>query len=130
MNLSILLTILLLLFANTSGASYTPLSGTYSNVTNKDTGGYTTTMKNKINLVVTVNENGQQFFIQCFKAEKAGFGVATIFKTPQQTAKIKAGPECPAADIQIELDYEGAVFRVGNGWGYLPRGDIYVPIED
>ena len=121
---------ILLLITSTSRASDTPLSGTYSNVKNKDTGGYTTTMKHKINLMVTINNSGQQFFIQCFNAEKAGFGVITTFKIPQQTAKIKAGPECPAAEIQIELDYEGAIFRVGNDWGYLPRGDIYVPIED
>ena len=87
-------------------------------------------MKSKINLVVTVNHNGQKFFIQCFSAEKAGFGVITTFKIPQQTAKIKAGSECPTVDVQIELDYEGAIFRIGSGWGYLPRGDIYVPIED
>ncbi|WP_152553400.1 hypothetical protein [Methylotenera sp. L2L1] len=87
-------------------------------------------MKNKINLVVTVNDKGQQFFIQCFNTEKPGFGVITTFKQPQTTVKIKAGPECPATEIQIELDYEGAVFRIENGWGYLPRGDIYVPIED
>jgi len=121
--------IVLLLIASTSRASNTPLSGTYSNVKNKNTGGYTTTMKNKMNLVVTVNNMGQQFFIQCFNAEKAGFGAITTFKTPQTTVKIKAGPECPAAEVQIELDYEGAIFRIGNGWGYLPRGDIHVPIE-
>ena len=121
--------LILLLVTSTSHASDTPLSGTYSNVKNKDSGGYTTTMMHKINLVVTVNNNGQQFFIQCFNAEKAGFGVITTFNKPQQTAKIKAGPECPAAEIQIELDFEGAIFRVGNGWGYLPRGSIYVPIE-
>jgi len=119
-----------LLIASTSYASDTPLSGTYSNVKNKDAGGYTTTIKTKINVVVTVNNNGQQFFIQCFNAEKAGFGVITTFKIPQRTAKIKAGTECPAAEIQIELDYEGATFRMESGWGYLPRGDIYVPIEN
>ncbi len=121
---------ILLLSAIPAGASDTPLSGTYSNVTNTDTHGNETTMKNKINLVVTVNSKGQQFFIQCFSGKKAGFGVVTLFKSPQTIAKIKAGPECPAAEMQIELDYEGAVFRVGNGWGYLPRGAIHVPIED
>ena len=122
--------LILLLVTTTSHASDTPLSGTYSNVQNSDTGGYATTLKSKINLVVTVNKNGQQFFIQCFNGGKVGFGVITNLKTPQQTARIKAGSECPASEIQIELDYEGANFRIGSGWGYLPRGNIYVPIED
>lgn len=120
----------LLLAAFSSHASFPPLSGTFSNVLNKETGGFTTSMKNKINLVVTINENGQQFFIQCFKGEKAGFGVITVVKTPQQITKIKAGPECPATEVQIELDYESAAVRTDNGWVYLPRGDIHVPLEE
>lgn len=110
-------------------ASETPLSGTFSNVKNTQTFGYAASMKNKINLVVTVGQGGQQFFIQCFMGEKPGFGVTTVFKTPQREAKIKAGPECPAREVAIQLDYEEAFVRIGSGFVYLPRGNIYVPIE-
>ena len=86
-------------------------------------------MKNKMNLVVTVNKAGQQFFIQCFKGEKAGFGVVTTLKTPRQITKIKAGPECPGPEVQVELDYENANIRTDKGWIYLPRDNIHVPLE-
>ncbi len=119
----------LLLIAFSSHASNPPLSGTFSNVQNKDTGGFTTSMKNKINLVVTVNQNGQQFFIQCFRGDKAGFGVVTVVKKPQLITKINASRECPASEVQIELDYENAAVRTDRGWVYLPRGNIYVPLE-
>jgi hypothetical protein len=118
------------LLACIAHASDTPLSGTFSNTKNSDTGGYNTTLKSQINLVVTVNKSGQQFFIQCLKVGKAGFGTTTTFKAPQQTATIKAGPECPAKEIQVELDYEGVIIRVGERMGYLPRGNVHVPIED
>ncbi|HEY3487334.1 MAG TPA: hypothetical protein VGL10_04660 [Gammaproteobacteria bacterium] len=110
-------------------ASNPPLSGTFSNVQNSDTGGFKTSMKNKINLVVTINQDGQQFFIQCFKEDKAGFGVTTLIKTPRLIAKINAGPECPASEVQVELGYENAAVRTDSGWIYLPRGNIHVPLE-
>ncbi len=110
-------------------ASDTPLSGTFSNVKNTETSGYAASMKNKINLVVTVGQGGQQFFIQCFMGGKPGFGVLTVLKTPQREAKIKAGPECPEREVRIQLDYEEAFVRTGSGFVYLPRGNIYVPIE-
>ena len=121
--------ITLLLVALSSRASDPPLSGTFSNVLNKDTSGFTTSMKNKINLVVTLGRSGQQFFIQCFEGDKAGLGVVTVLKKPQRVAKIKAGPECPAQEVQVELDYEDAAVRTASGWVYLPRGNIHVPIE-
>jgi hypothetical protein len=110
-------------------ASDTPLSGTFSNVKNTEKSGYAASLKNKINLVVTLDRGGQQFFIQCFKGEKAGFGVVTVLKTPQRAAKIKAGPECPAREVLVELDYEEAFVRAGSGFVYLPRGNIHVPIS-
>ncbi len=109
-------------------ASDTPLSGTFSNVKNTEMSGYTASMKNKINLVVTIGQGGQQFFIQCFEGEKAGLGVVTLLKTPQREAKVKAGPECPARNVVIQLDYEEAFVRIGSGFVYLPRGSIHVPI--
>jgi hypothetical protein len=118
----------MLVLAVTSYASFAPLSGTFSNVKNTSTGGFTTTMKNKINLVVTINNNGQQFFIQCFQEDMPGFGVVTVLKIPKQIAKINAGPECPASEVQVELDYESANIRTKSGWVYLPRGEIYVPL--
>jgi hypothetical protein len=110
-------------------ASDTPLSGTFSNVKNTETSGYASSLKSKVNLVVTIGQNGQQFFIQCFKGEKPGFGVVTVLKKPQREATIKAGPECPAREVVIQLDYEEAFLRIGNSFVYLPRGNIYVPIE-
>lgn len=87
-------------------------------------------MKTKINLVVTTNEDAQQFFIQCFKTDKAGFGVITVVRPPQRMTKIKAGPECPATEVQVELDYESATVRTEGGWIYLPRDNIHVPLEE
>jgi hypothetical protein len=77
-----------------------------------------------------LNENGQQFFIQCFKGRKAGFGVVTIVKKPRFIAKIRAGPECPAREVQVELDYESAAVRTKSGWIYLPRDNIHIPLEE
>jgi hypothetical protein len=125
--------ILLLVLALASLCAYAsdpPVSGTFSNVQNSDTGGFKTSLKIKVNLVVTVNAEGQQFFIQCFKGDEPGFGVVTVVKQPQRTAKIKAGPECPAREVQVELDYENAAVRAASGWVYLPRASIHVPLVD
>jgi hypothetical protein len=115
MNPKVLALVLPLLLALPVWASDTPLSGTFSNVKNKEMSGYAASMKNKINLVVTIGPNGQQFFIQCFQGERAGFGVITVLKTPKREAKIKAGPECPRQEVVIQLDYEEAFVRVGGG---------------
>jgi hypothetical protein len=120
----------LLAVALSSHASNPPVSGTFSNVQNTDTQGLKPSIKTKMNLIVTVNEGGQQFFIQCFKGEKAGFGVVTVIKQPQLQTKISAGPECPASEVEIELDYEGAIIRMANGWAYLPSGSVHVPLEE
>jgi hypothetical protein len=125
-----LIAITLLLIGSSSMASDPPVSGTFSNVQNQDTRGFKTSMKIKINLVVTVNQNGQQFFIQCFDGEKAGFGVVTVVKQPQRVTKINAGPECPASEVQVELDYDDAAVRTEKGWVFLPRSSIHVPLEE
>lgn len=114
--------------AQANWASDMPLSGTFSNVKNKRALEYTESMRAPINLVVTIGSAGQQFFIQCFKGEQAGFGVVTVNKTPQQVTKIKAGAECPAREFEVELDYEEAFLRFGSRFISLPRGNIYVPI--
>ena len=125
------ITVLALLpVALSSYASDPPVSGTFSNVQNNDNGGFKTSLNNKINLVVTVNEQGQQFFIQCFNGDKAGFGVVTVVKQPRLVTKISAGPECPASEVQVELDYDSAAVRTANGWVYLRRASIHVPLED
>ena len=120
--------IVLTMVAQSVWASDTPLSGTFSNVRNKETSGYAESMRTPINLVVTIGSAGQQFFIQCFIGEQPGFGVVTVNKMPQQVTKIKAGSECPARNFEVQLGYEEAFLRFGNRFIYLPRGNIYVPI--
>jgi hypothetical protein len=116
--------------ALSSHASNPPVSGTFSNVQIADTHGLKPSIKTKMNLIVTVNQDGQQFFIQCFKGDKAGFGVVTVIKQPQLKTKISVGPECPASEVEIELDYTGAIVRMASGWAYLPSGSIHVPLEE
>ena len=120
--------ILLFLISASAHASETPLSGTFSNASKNYQEYMSPSLSTKINLVVTLNESGQQFFIQCFKDGNPGFGVITEFNTPKRTARIKAGTHCPAKDLRVELDYEEAFVRSGKRWAHLLRGDIYLPI--
>ena len=92
MNPKALALAMLSLSALPAWASDTPLSGTFSNLKNTARSGYAESMKNKINLIVTLGPGGQQFFIQCFKGDKPGFGVTPGLKSPQREAKIKACP--------------------------------------
>ncbi|MDR2213086.1 MAG: hypothetical protein LBE21_05615 [Pseudomonadales bacterium] len=123
-----------LLLCSLSMASDTPISGTFSNINIEPSEERLSlphnSFKSTVNLVVTVNESGQQFFIQCFDGQQLGFGVVTIFENPRVNAVIKASPECPATEIQVELDYDSANIRTSEGWAELPRGGIYVPIVD
>ena len=111
-------------------ASTTPLSGTFSNAGKDYKEHMSPSINQKINLIVTVNKNGQQFFIQCFEGEDAGFGVVTELKQPQTEAVIQAGPECPSRALRVELDYEEAFIRSSDGWAHLMRSNVYVPIKD
>ena len=125
--------IFLLLIPAFSHASYPPFSGTFSNA-NKESIAQEkydrSTLKQKINLVVTVNANGQQFFIQCFTGEEAGFGVITTFKKPRTRATINAGTECSAKSLKVELDYEEVYIRTENNmWARLMRGNIVIPFK-
>ncbi len=124
------LAILLILISDSSHSSNTPLSGTFSNAGKKHYEYVKPGLDTKINLIVTTNKNGQQFFIQCFKEEKIGFGVITEFKTPHVQAVINAGKYCPAIKLRIQLDYEEAYVRSGSDWLLLSRGGIYIPIVD
>jgi hypothetical protein len=124
------LAIFLLLVPSISYSSDTPISGTFSNAGKNYQEYMNPTLQSKINLVVTTNDNGQQFFIQCFKGNTAGFGVVTEFKSPRPQATINAGSYCPANTLRIELDYEDAIVRSESGWAHLSRGNIYVPAVD
>ena len=111
-----------LLFAAThASASNPPVSGTFSNAS-KDAASGT------YNLVVTATENGQQFFIQCFKDGKAGFGTITQLPKSMVNARIDAGSPCPASKMDVMLDYEEAYITVNGKNIALPRRGIYVPI--
>lgn len=124
------LAIILLLFPIIANASYPPFSGAFSNASKGHREYMKPTLKQKNNFIVTVNDSGQQFFIQCFKDGMAGFGVVAAFIKPRSNAVIDAGPECPARVLRIELDYEEAFIRSKTGWAHLIRGNLYVPIVD
>lgn len=113
----------LLFVATQACASNPPISGTFSNAS-KDAASGT------YNLVVTATENGQQFFIQCFKDGKAGFGKLTQLSKPVINARIDAGSPCPASKMDVMLDYEEAYIIVKGKNIALPRRAIYVPIID
>lgn len=108
-------------------ASASPVSGVFSNVTK---GSPADEPEYQFNLIVTVNNSGQQFFLQCFENGTPGFGVSTQLESPKSKATINAGPECPANKLQIELDYEEATIRFAKARVILPRGNIHVPIVD
>ena len=114
-------------------ASYPPFTGTFSNANKESIAAKKydrSTLKQKINLVITANTNGQQFFIQCFTGDEAGFGVITTFKKPRTRTTISAGPECPATSLKVELDYEEAYIRTENNmWAKLMRGNIVIPFK-
>lgn len=124
---------LLFLLPTIAHASFPPFTGTFSNANKESLAQekYTrSTLKQKINLVVTVNSNGQQFFIQCFTGNELGFGVITTFRKPRTRATINAGPECPSISLKVELDFEEAYIRtVNNGWAKLMRGNIDIPFK-
>ncbi len=113
----------LVLLATQAGASNPPVSGLFSNASEHALDG-------TFNLVVVANERGQQFFIQCFKSGKAGFGMLTRLPKPKLNAIINADSVCPASKIEVNLDYEEAYVRFGGKHFALPRRGIHVPIVD
>ena len=121
-----IVTLILLVSIQVFGSN-PPLSGSFSNVTSEETYGYTPNLKLQMNLLVSANKSGQQFFVQCFSSGEAGLGVATNFNQSQIKVKVEAGEYCPSKSAVVELDYEGAIVRFQNGWVYLPRGAVYVP---
>jgi hypothetical protein len=96
---------------------------------NPPAGGYKSPPAYGINLIVTTNDNGQQFFVQCFKGNAPGFGVVTEFRLSSHTAKIKAGSECPARTLDVLLNYDGATLSTKDLTIEVPRGKIYIPLE-
>lgn len=113
----------LVLVATQASASNPPVSGVFSNASEHALDG-------TFNLVVVASERGQQFFIQCFKNGKTGFGTLTRMPKPKLNAIINADSTCPASKIQVTLDYEEAYVRFGGKHFALPRRGIYVPIVD
>lgn len=113
----------LILVATQAGASNPPVSGVFSNAS-------ADALDGTFNLVVVVGERGQQFFIQCFKNGKTGFGTLTQLTKPKLNAIINADSSCPASRIEVDLDYEEAYVRFGGKHFSLPRREIYVPIVD
>jgi hypothetical protein len=104
-------------------ASSPPVSGTFSNASED-------ARNRTFNLVVVANERGQEFYIQCFKEGKTGFGTLTRLPKAKQTAMIRADSSCPASKIEVDLDYEEAYVRIGRERIALPRREIHVPIVD
>jgi len=90
-----------LIFSNLSLASVPPLSGTFTNIlTNVEKQNYQGILKDsnfnfKANLIVTYNEKGQQFSVQCFQGNKAGFFTSTHITTLIGKITINAGQYCP-----------------------------------
>lgn len=104
-------------------ASSPPVSGTFSNASED-------ARDRTFNLVVVANERGQEFYVQCFKDGKTGFGTLTRLPRAKLNAVIRADSSCPASKIEVDLDYEEAYVRVGRERIALPRREIYVPIVD
>lgn len=113
----------LALLSTQAVASNPPLSGTFSNASGE-------ARDRTFNLVVVANERGQEFYLQCFKDGKTGFGTLTRLPKAKHNAVIRAGSSCPTTKIEVDLDYEEAYVRVGRERISLPRREIYVPIAD
>jgi hypothetical protein len=117
--------ILLVLISNTTLASFTPLSGTFSNAAR----GINTI---SFNLIVTVNEQGQQVSLQCLSDGNAGFWHNQTSPKARTNISLTSVNElfCPASEVEISLDYEEAYLKYNGIRVGLNRGPIYVPIED
>jgi len=121
--------------ANAHG-SVSPISGQYSNFTERanskpfDNIRKNDTLKTKINLIVTKNQQGQQFILQCANNDQLGFGTVTEFKTLRSKAIIKAGQYCPFKEAEVEFDYDWVVIRANGKFGLLIQGAINVPVTE
>lgn len=124
------LVFVLISMADFSWGSDTPLSGTFSNANSGYRDYAKSTLPEKFNLIVTVSSQGQQFLLQCFKNDQAGFAISTTYKKPVINANVRAGSNCGEKNYQISLDYEEAYIRSTKGWARLQRGPVYVPIVD
>jgi hypothetical protein len=120
-----LLLILLVLISNSTLASFTPLSGTFSNAARgMDSISF--------NLIITVNEQGQQVSLQCLSDGNAGFWhIQSSPKAKTNIALISVNElYCPATEVEISLDYEEAHLKYNGIKVSLNRGPIYVPVKD
>jgi hypothetical protein len=120
-----LLLALFFLLSHTALASFTPLSGTFSNA-----GRDVNTIS--FNLIVTTNEQGQQVSLQCLSGGNAGFWHSEVFAKARTNIALKSIKElnCPFSEVKINLDYEEAYLKYNDVRVNLNRGSIYVPIKD
>ncbi|WP_306391949.1 hypothetical protein [Telluria beijingensis] len=112
---------LLLLLCSAAHGSDTPASGTFSNARGDAPDG-------RYNLVVTMTDEGQQFFVQCFRNGEPAFGTITNLPGRRVVADVDAGPGCPGRKVRIRLDYEEAYIEVKGKLVALPRAEIVIPI--
>jgi len=118
----IILNIFLLASIN-AYASFTPLSGTFSNANNKN-------YNLSFNLIVTSNSSGQQVSLQCINNQNASFFHIQHFDKQATNFKLTNIKTCPFAEVNIQLDYEEAYLIYNKNKVMLVRGNIYVPIKD
>ena len=135
MNHYIFLLISLFLFGNVN-AFASPVSGQFSNFTKLAKSEAFTeivqndTLETRVNLVVTSNYGGQQFFIQCLYKNELGFGKITKFKKPRSKARIQTGQYCPFSEAEVKFD-DGWIILTANGKStVLIQGAINVPIKE
>ena len=128
--------ILLIFSCTTAVASVSPRSGQFSNFTKSAIkNNYQITSNNKtlntqINLVVTKNSTGQQFFLQCSNGTELGFGVITKIKNARSKTIINAGQFCPFKVAEVEFDYDWVILKANNKTTLLYQGSISVPIVE
>jgi len=82
----------------------------------------------KANLIVTYNEKGQQFSVQCFQGNKAGFFTSTHITTLIGKITINAGQYCPTNKFVVNMDYEWVYISYDNKVMVLVRKSLKVPI--
>lgn len=87
-------------------------------------------LNTQINLVVTKNASGHQYFIQCSNGSELGFGTVTQFDTVKYKATINAGQFCPFKVAEVEFDYDWVILRANNKTTLLYQGSILVPVVE
>jgi len=135
MKIYILIFLIAFTYSNTQ-ASVSPVSGQFSNFTksakrnNYPVSSTTNILSTKINLIVTKNILGHQFFLQCSNGNELGFGTVSQFNTTAYKTTINAGQFCPFKKAEVEFDYDWVIFRANNKVTLLYQGSISVPVVE